>query len=213
MGGKVSAAFFSLEMPGFQLWTRILSEAAEVPGERLRSGHLTIEEINRILQCSKDDAEMELYVDDRAGLSVEQVRAEARQIHRDPNTPPLGLIVVDYLQIMSGSGRSREQEISKISSGLKALAKELKVPVIALSQLNRGLESRANKRPMMSDLRESGAIEQDADVILFVYRDEMYNDKSEDKGIAELIIAKQRNGPLGTVRLRFNPETTAFGDV
>ena len=154
---------------------------------------------------------MPLFVDDDMSLSLPELKAKARQIHADPKSPPLGMIIVDYLQLMGGGGRSREQEIAGLSRGLKGLAKELSVPIIALSQLNRSLESRADKRPMMSDLRESGAIEQDADLILFIYRDEVYDKNSEDMGLAEVIISKQRAGGLGTVKLRFNPPTSSFG--
>jgi replicative DNA helicase len=151
-----------------------------------------------------------IFIDDTAALNIFEFRAKARRLVNKHN---VGLIIIDYLQLMSGSGdrgSNREQEISNISRNLKALAKELNVPVVALSQLNRNLEQRPNKRPVMSDLRDSGAIEQDADLILFVYRDEVYNEDSPDKGIAEIIIGKQRNGPLGTVRLTFLGQYTRF---
>jgi replicative DNA helicase len=151
-----------------------------------------------------------LFIDESAGLNALEVRARARRLHRQCGK--LGLIVLDYLQLMSATrtGENRATEISEISRSLKALAKELDVPVVALSQLNRGLEQRPNKRPVMSDLRESGAIEQDADVILFIYRDEVYNPDTQDKGTAEIIIGKQRNGPIGTCRLTFLGEYTRF---
>ena len=151
-----------------------------------------------------------MFIDESAALNALELRARARRLHRQHKG--LGLIVVDYLQLMSSSsqGENRATEISEISRSLKALAKELNVPLVALSQLNRSLEQRPNKRPVMSDLRESGAIEQDADVILFIYRDEVYNESSQDKGIAEIIIGKQRNGPIGTVRLTFLGQFTKF---
>jgi replicative DNA helicase len=155
-------------------------------------------------------AETKLFIDDTPALTPTEVRARSRRLAREHG--PLGLIVLDYLQLMQSpsSGENRVQQISDISRGLKALAKEMKVPVVALSQLNRNLEQRPNKRPVMSDLRESGAIEQDADLIVFVYRDEVYNEDSPDKGVAEIIIGKQRNGPLGTVRLTFLGQFTKF---
>jgi replicative DNA helicase len=154
-----------------------------------------------------------MYIDESAALTALELRARARRLHRQCGK--LGLIVIDYLQLMSGSGggENRATEISEISRSLKALAKELDVPVIALSQLNRSLEQRPNKRPVMSDLRESGAIEQDADVILFIYRDEVYNPETPEKGVAEIIIGKQRNGPIGTVRLAFLGEYTRFENL
>jgi len=211
--GAHSVAFFSLEMPHVQLWTRLLSGEANVAGDLLKTGALGMEQIMRINQAVARLAQLPLFVDDTAGISVMELRAKARRLHRDPSCPPLGLIVVDYLQLMSSTARSREQEISSISRGLKSLAKELQVPIIALSQLNRSLESRSNKRPIMSDLRESGAIEQDADLILFIYRDEIYNEESESRGTAELIIAKHRNGGLGTIKLSFAPPISSFGET
>ena len=210
-----SVAFFSLEMPTVQLASRMLGTEAQIGGERMRTGQVSIEEIGRILQTSKVMKPWPIFMDDTAGISSMELRAKCRRLATDKNIPPLGLIIIDYLQLMRGSGnvRSREQEISEISRNLKALAKELNLPVIALSQLNRSLESRSDKRPMMSDLRESGAIEQDADVIMFVYRDEVYNSETEEKNIAEVIIAKQRNGPIGTVRLRFFREWTHFRNL
>jgi len=206
-----SVFYASLEMPSDDLWARILADSANVPGDRLRVGSVNTEEIERLLNATKVEADMPLFVDDDMSLSLPELKAKARQIHADPQSPPLGLVIVDYLQLMGGGGRSREQEIAGLSRGLKGLAKELSVPIIALSQLNRSLESRADKRPMMSDLRESGAIEQDADLILFIYRDEVYDKNSEDMGLAEVIISKQRAGGLGTVKLRFNPPTSSFG--
>jgi len=210
--GRAHSVFYaSLEMPSDDLWARILADSANVPGDRLRVGSVNTEEIERLLNATKVEADMPLFVDDDMSLSLPELKAKARQIHADPKSPPLGLVIVDYLQLMGGGGRSREQEIAGLSRGLKGLAKELSVPIIALSQLNRSLESRADKRPMMSDLRESGAIEQDADLILFIYRDEVYDKNSEDMGLAEVIISKQRAGGLGTVKLRFNPPTSSFG--
>ena len=213
-GDRAHSVFFaSLEMPSDDLWARILADAADVPGDRLRTGAVTAEEIQRLLNATHTEADLPLFVDDDMSQGLADLKARARQIHTDPSCPPLGLVIVDYLQLMSGHGRSREQEISALSRGLKGLAKDLGVPIIALSQLNRSLESRADKRPMMSDLRESGAIEQDADLILFIYRDEVYDKESDDRGVAEVIISKQRSGGLGTVKMRFNPPTSSFGEI
>jgi replicative DNA helicase len=176
----------------------------------MRTGRLEDEDWVRLTTALGKLNDAPLFIDESAGLNALEVRARARRLHRQCGK--LGLIVLDYLQLMSAtrSGENRATEISEISRSLKALAKELDVPVVALSQLNRGLEQRPNKRPVMSDLRESGAIEQDADVILFIYRDEVYNPDSQDKGTAEIIIGKQRNGPIGTVRLTFLGEHTRF---
>jgi replicative DNA helicase len=208
--GALSAALFSLEMPAIQLAIRMLGSVAEVPSQGVRTGVLGSDEILRLVACSKGLGRLNMHIDDTAAISITELRSKAKALHLDPKSPPLGLIIVDYLQLMRGPGRSREQEISEISRGLKALAKELNIPVIALSQLNRKLESRTDKRPIMSDLRESGAIEQDADVILFLYRDEVYNEDTEDRGVVEVLIRKHRNGPLGTVRLQFKKEIGVF---
>ena len=176
----------------------------------MRTGRLEDEDWVRLTTALGKLNDAPMFIDESAGLNALEVRARARRLHRQCGK--LGLIVIDYLQLMSATrtGENRATEISEISRALKALAKELDVPVVALSQLNRGLEQRPNKRPVMSDLRESGAIEQDADVILFIYRDQVYNPDSPDKGTAEIIIGKQRNGPIGTVRLTFLGEHTRF---
>lgn len=213
--GKCTVAVFSLEMPTAQLVTRMLSSQARVESKNMRTGHLSDEDLHRILQAVKTMKDWSIHIDDTAGISIMECRAKCRRLATDPGVPPLGLIVIDYLQLMKGSPniRSREQEISDISRNLKGMAKELGVPVIALSQLNRGLESRPNKRPIMSDLRESGAIEQDADIIMFVYRDEVYNEDTPDRGVAELIIAKHRNGGIGTIRMKFFRQWTRFDNL
>ncbi|MGZ8196083.1 MAG: replicative DNA helicase, partial [Methylosarcina sp.] len=196
-------AVFSMEMPGDALAMRMMSSLGRIDQHRVRTGKLEDDDWPRLTSAMSLLAETKLFIDDTPALTPTEVRSRARRLTREHGQ--LGLIVLDYLQLMQSpsSGDNRVQQISDISRGLKALAKEMNVPVIALSQLNRNLEQRPNKRPMMSDLRESGAIEQDADLILFVYRDEVYNEDSPDKGIAEVIIGKQRNGPLGTVRLTF----------
>lgn len=213
--GPKTVAVFSLEMPTVQLAARMLAAEARVESERMRTGHLGDGDIDRLLQGVKRMNQWSIMIDDTASISVMEARSKCRRLASDKNRPPLGLVIIDYLQLMKGKPgvKSREQEISDISRNLKQLAKELEVPVIALSQLNRSLESRPNKRPIMSDLRESGAIEQDADVIMFVYRDEVYNENTEDKGIAEIIIAKQRNGPIGACRLRFFRQWTRFDNL
>lgn len=205
-----NVAVFSLEMSKEQIVTRILCAVAQVSNSRVRSGKLGESDFPRLVDAASKIAQSSIFIDDTPAISVLEMRAKARRLHRES---PLSLVVVDYLQLMKGSSRTserREQEISEISSSLKALAKELNIPVIALSQLNRSVEARQDKRPMMSDLRESGAIEQDADIISFVYRDEVYHPDTPDKGVAELIIAKHRNGSVGTVRLGFQAEFTRF---
>ena len=203
-------AVFSMEMPGEQLAMRMISSLGRVELHRLRSGNLTDADWPRITSAiSLLDQRGHLFIDDTPGLTPMELRARARRLKREHG---LSLIVVDYLQLMqvAGRGENRATEISEISRSLKALAKELNVPVIVLSQLNRSLEQRPDKRPVMSDLRESGAIEQDADVIVFIYRDEVYNPESNDKGTAEILIRKQRNGPIGTVKLTFLGQYTKF---
>ncbi|MCB0354316.1 MAG: replicative DNA helicase [Bdellovibrionales bacterium] len=205
-------AIFSLEMSKEQLVMRLLCGAAKIDSSRVRTGHLREGDFPRLVDAASRVADAPIFIDDTPALSITEMRAKCRRLHRENK---LDLIVVDYLQLMRSPAysSSREQEISDISRSLKALAKELKVPVIALSQLNRSLESRNDKRPIMSDLRESGAIEQDADVIMFIYRDEVYNDETLDKGVAELIVGKQRNGPTGIVRVAFLPEYTLFANL
>ncbi|ABI87363.1 replicative DNA helicase [Burkholderia ambifaria] len=203
-------AVFSMEMPGTQLVMRMLGSIGRLDQHRMRTGRLTDEDWPKLTHAVQKMSEAQLFIDETGGLNPMELRSRARRLSRQCGK--LGLIIVDYLQLMSGSsqGENRATEISEISRSLKSLAKELDVPVIALSQLNRGLEQRPNKRPVMSDLRESGAIEQDADVILFIYRDEVYNPDSPDKGTAEIIIGKQRNGPIGPVRLTFLGQFTKF---
>jgi replicative DNA helicase len=203
-------AVFSMEMPGDSLAMRMMSSLGRIDQHKVRTGKLDDDDWPRLTSAINLLAGTQLFIDDSPALSPTEVRARARRLAREHGQ--LGLIVVDYLQLMQSpsSGDNRVQQISDISRGLKALAKELNVPVVALSQLNRNLEQRPNKRPVMSDLRDSGAIEQDADLIVFVYRDEVYNEDSPDKGIAEIIIGKQRNGPLGTVRLTFLGQYTRF---
>ncbi len=208
--GEKPVAVFSMEMPGEALAMRMMSSLGRIDQHKVRTGKLEDDEWPRLTSAINLLAETKLFIDDTPALTPTEVRSRARRLAREHGQ--LGLIVLDYLQLMQSpsSGDNRVQQISDISRGLKALAKELNVPVVALSQLNRNLEQRPNKRPVMSDLRESGAIEQDADLIVFVYRDEVYNEDSPDKGIAEIIIGKQRNGPLGTVRLTFLGQYTRF---
>ncbi|MDP2903510.1 MAG: replicative DNA helicase [Methylovulum sp.] len=208
--GDKPVAVFSMEMPGDALAMRMMSSLGRIDQHKVRTGKLEDDEWPRLTSAINLLAETKLFIDDTPALSPTEVRSRARRLMREHGQ--LGLIVLDYLQLMQSpsSGDNRVNQISDISRGLKALAKELNVPVVALSQLNRNLESRPNKRPIMSDLRESGAIEQDADLIVFVYRDEVYNEDSPDKGMAEIIIGKQRNGPLGTVRLTFLGQYTRF---
>ena len=227
-GGCVG--FFSLEMSAEQLAARILSEAAEVPSEQIRRGDMTETEFRRFVEAAKSLESCPLYIDDTPALPISQVAARARRLKR---THGLDVLMVDYLQLLKGTGRgetNRVQEVSEITQGLKAIAKELNIPVIALSQLSRTVESRDDKRPQLSDLRESGSIEQDADVVMFVYRDEYYHERLKppeddprfaewlDKaervhGKAEVILGKQRHGPIGTVELSFEGRFTRFGNL
>jgi replicative DNA helicase len=206
---KQAVAIFSMEMSAPQLAFRLISSLGRVHQQRLRTGQLEDEDWSRVSHAITMLAEAKIFIDDTPALSPTELRSRSRRLAREHG---LGLIVVDYLQLMQvpGNKENRTAEISEISRGLKALAKELNVPVIALSQLNRGLEQRADKRPLMSDLRESGAIEQDADVIVFIYRDEYYNKDSADKGLAEIIIGKQRNGATGSLKLAFHGQFTRF---
>ena len=207
---RMPVGIFSMEMGGTQLAMRMLGSVGRLDQHRLRTGRLRDEDWPRLTHAVGKLNDAPIHIDETPALTALELRARARRLHRQYGK--LGLIVVDYLQLMSSTsqGENRATEISEISRSMKALAKELQVPLIALSQLNRSLEQRPNKRPVMSDLRESGAIEQDADLILFIYRDEVYNPDSQDKGIAEIIIGKQRNGPIGTVRLTFLGEHTRF---
>jgi replicative DNA helicase len=204
-----AVAVFSMEMPGEQLALRLMSSLGRIDQTRVRTGKLDDDDWPRLTSAVSILSQAPLFIDDTPALSPTELRARARRLKREQD---LGLIIIDYLQLMQipGHKENRTGEISEISRSLKALAKELKVPVIALSQLNRSLEQRPNKRPVMSDLRESGAIEQDADVIIFIYRDEVYDEDSPDKGTAEIIIGKQRNGPIGMRRLTFLGKHTRF---
>jgi replicative DNA helicase len=222
---------FSLEMSSEQLATRILSEQAEVPSEKIRRGLIDENEFKSLVRASEEMSTLSLYIDDTGGLSVASLAARARKLKRQQG---LGLIIIDYLQLLTGSARraseSRVQEVSEITTSLKALAKELNVPVIALSQLSRAVENREDKRPQLSDLRESGSIEQDADVVMFVYREEYYVERLKPAegtpefqtwmtkmqacaGKAEVIVGKQRHGPVGTVDLQFDGRYTRFSDL
>jgi len=231
--------FFSLEMSSEQLATRMLAEQAEVPSEKIRKGELISADFDKVLQISRELEHLNFFIDDTPALSIAALRTRARRLKR---THGLGLLIVDYLQLLAPSGKSRQenrvQEVSEITRGLKTLAKELDVPVLALSQLSRAVEQREDKRPQLSDLRESGSIEQDADVVMFVYREEYYLTRSEPTrraeegdqrfnerhdawkqrceqtyGKAEVIIAKQRHGPTGLVRLAFEGQFTKFDNL
>lgn len=206
---KEPTAIFSLEMSKDQLVKRMLCSEAMVDQQKLRSGQLEPEDWQRLTEVAGYLAEAPIYIDDTPSISISEMRAKCRRLQAEKG---LGLVVIDYLQLMQGNRRSesRQQEIAEISRSLKALAKELNVSVVALSQLSRAVEQRQDKRPIMSDLRESGSIEQDADVIMFIYREDYYNPETENQNIAELIIAKQRNGPVGTVKLAFLKEFTKF---
>ena len=208
-------AFFSLEMSADQLATRILSTVTQTNGHKMRTGELDNAEFTRIAAAVRELEKLPLYIDDTPGLNINTIRTRARRLKRNKG---LGLIVIDYIQLIMGTGSkktegNRVQELSEISRGLKILAKELNVPVIALSQLNRGVEQRDDKRPVMSDLRESGSIEQDADIVMFLYRDDYYNEDSEKRNIAECIVAKNRHGETGKVELRWMPEYTTFATL
>jgi replicative DNA helicase len=209
-----SVAIFSLEMPAEQLVQRLLSAESRIDLGRMRGGYINDDEWPRLVQAADDLAKTRIFIDDLPGATPSQVRAKCRRVSRQHG---LDLVIIDYLQLMNAGVKqgSREQEISYISRALKGLAKDLKCPVVALSQLNRGLESRTDKRPLLSDLRESGAIEQDADMICFIYREEVYNKEASEeiKGIAELIIGKHRNGPIGTVKLKFWSALTRFDNL
>ncbi|MEP6941980.1 MAG: replicative DNA helicase [Betaproteobacteria bacterium] len=211
---KMPVAVFSMEMGATQLAMRLIGTVAQVDQQKLRTGRLSNEDWERLSSSLGKLNDAPMHIDETPALNALELRARARRLSRQYGGK-LGAIIVDYIQLMQavGEGENRATEISEISRSLKALAKELKVPVMALSQLNRSLEQRPNKRPVMSDLRESGAIEQDADVILFIYRDEVYNPETPDKGVAEIIIGKQRNGPIGTVPLAWRGEFTRFENL
>lgn len=208
-----TVAIFSLEMSKEQLVNRLFSLESRVDSQHLRTGNLSDAEWEKLIESAGVIGQSNLIIDDTPGISISELRSKCRKYKLEHD---LKLIIIDYLQLMSGSGRgsdSRQQEISDISRSLKALARELNVPVVALSQLSRAVEQRPDHRPMLSDLRESGAIEQDADVVMFIYRDDYYNKDTEKKGIAEIIIAKQRNGPIGTVELVWLPDYTKFANL
>ncbi|MEE2830115.1 MAG: replicative DNA helicase [Myxococcota bacterium] len=209
---SASVALFSLEMSKDQLATRMLTSEARISGTRMRTGHLMDDDWQPLLHATDTLNKAKVFIDDTPAMTVGAIRAKCRRLKA---TEGLNLVVVDYLQLMRGEGReqSREQEISAISRGLKGLAKEMGLPVVALSQLNRGVEQRADKRPLMSDLRESGAIEQDADVIMFLYRDEVYNQSPENQGLAEVLVRKHRNGSIGEVHLAWRGEFARFENL
>ncbi len=209
---ELPLAVFSLEMSREQLVNRLFSLESRVDSQRIRTGNLSDREWEDLIDGAGIVGRSKLIIDDTPGISIPELRSKCRKFKMEQN---IQMVIIDYLQLMSGSGRSdsRQQEVSEISRALKALARELNVPVIALSQLSRAVEQRPEHRPMLSDLRESGAIEQDADVVMFIYRDDYYNKDSEKKGIAEIIIAKQRNGPIGTVELAWLPDYTKFANI
>ena len=208
----ITTAVFSLEMSNVQLVNRMLSLESTVDADKIRKGRLDSNDWGKLIEGADSIAKSQLIIDDTPGISIAELRSKCRKYKMENN---LGLVIIDYLQLMSGNGKtdSRQQEISDISRSLKALARELDVPVVTLSQLSRAVEQRPDHRPMLSDLRESGAIEQDADVVMFLYRDDYYNKDTDIKGIAEIIIAKQRNGPIGTVKMAWIPEQTRFADL
>ena len=212
---KQPVGIFSLEMSALQLVTRMLCSEARVDMSRVRNGQLSDRDFQRLADSAGRMSDANIFIDDAADMTVMELRARARRLMSEHN---LGLIIVDYLQLMTGSGRigsseNRQQEISAISRSLKALSRELDTPVLVLSQLSRAVESRPNKRPMLSDLRESGAIEQDADLVMFIYRDEYYDAQSDKQGVAEIILGKQRNGPVGTLDLQFHNAHVRFNDL
>jgi len=207
-----TVAIFSLEMSKEQLVNRMFSLESNVDAQHLRTGQLNDEEWEKLIESAGIIGRSNLFIDDTPGITIAELRTKCRKLSLENN---LSMIIIDYLQLMSGSGRSesRQQEISEISRSLKGLARELNVPVVALSQLSRAVEQRPDKRPMMSDLRESGAIEQDADIVMFIYRDDYYNHDTDRKDIAEIIIAKQRSGAIGTVELAWLPKYTKFANL
>ena len=206
---NIATAMFSLEMSKDQLGMRMLCAEARVNSSKLRTGYLASSDWPRLSHAGEMLSNAKMFIDDSPALSSLDVRARSRRLAAEQ---PLGLIIIDYLQLMQSRGKteSRQQEVSEISRSLKSLAKEINVPIVALSQLSRAVESRPDKRPMLSDLRESGSIEQDADVVAFIYRDEVYNQETPDQGIAEILIRKQRNGPIGDIKLQFENQYTRF---
>jgi replicative DNA helicase len=210
---QLPVAIFSLEMSKEQLAQRLLSSEAKIPSNRLRSGRISQNEFEPLANAVANLSELPIYIDDTANLSVMQMRSQVRRLQAQQKNK-LGLVLLDYLQLMEGSGSdNRVQELSRITRSLKGLAREINVPIIALSQLSRGVEQRNNKRPMLSDLRESGSIEQDADLVIMLYRDEYYNPDTPDRGLAEVLIVKHRNGPTGIVKLLFKAELTKFENL
>ncbi|PSO49118.1 MAG: replicative DNA helicase [Cyanobacteria bacterium SW_9_44_58] len=210
-GSQSPVALFSLEMSKEQLSQRLLASEAKIESNRLRSGRLSSQDFEKISDAIGTLSQVPIFIDDTATMTVMEMRSQARRLQAEQGQ--LGLILLDYLQLMEGGGDNRVQELSRITRSLKTLARELKAPVIALSQLSRGVEQRTNKRPMLSDLRESGSIEQDADLVLMLYRDVYYNPDSPDRDVAEVIITKHRNGPTGTVKLLFNADLTEFRNM
>ncbi len=208
---KLPVAVFSLEMSKEQLVQRLLASEVRIESGRLRAGRISQNEWEPLGHAISTLSQLPVFIDDTPNISITEMRSKARRLQAEQGA--LGLVMLDYLQLMEGGGDNRVQELSKVTRALKSLARELSVPVIALSQLSRSVESRTNKRPMMSDLRESGAIEQDADLIMMLYRDEYYNPDTPDRGIAEVIISKHRNGPTGTVKLLFESQFTQFRNL
>jgi replicative DNA helicase len=207
---KQPVLIFSLEMSKEQLVDRMLADASGVDAWNIRTGNLSDEDFGKLSEAMGEMAEAQIFIDDTPGLSVLEMRTKARRVNHEQ---PLGLVIVDYLQLMQGSGNdsdNRVQAVSEISRGLKLIARELNVPLIALSQLSRAVESRSPQIPQLADLRESGSIEQDADIVMFIYREAYYNPETERENITDLIIAKHRNGPTGKVELYFNPERLRF---
>ena len=212
---KTPTAFFSLEMSKEQLGMRLLCSKAQVDSSKVRTGYLANSDWPKVHDAGRELAEAQLFIDDSPALTALDIRARARRLAAEqPAEQPLGLIIVDYMQLMQGRGKSesRQLEVSEISRGLKALAKELNLPILAISQLSRAVESRTDKRPLLSDLRDSGSIEQDADVVMFIYRDVVYNPETDDPGKTEILIRKQRSGPIGEAFLHFENQFTRFYD-
>ena len=211
-GYQLPVAVFSLEMSKEQLVQRLLASEAGIESSYLRSGRISQTQWEPLSRAIDKLSDTPIFIDDTSNITVTQMRSQARRLQAE-QSKNLGLIVIDYLQLMEGSSDNRVQELSRITRSLKGLARELSVPIIALSQLSRGVEARTNKRPMLSDLRESGSIEQDADIVMMLYRDEYYSPDTPDRGIAEVIIAKHRNGPTGTIKLLFDPQFTKFKNL
>jgi replicative DNA helicase len=216
---NMPVAIFSLEMSKEQLVQRLISQTTRIPAQALRSGNVKAEDWPKLVRGVAEVARAPIWIDDTAGVTLMEIRAKVRRLASQLNASgerPLALVVVDYLQLMIGQGNrqeNRQQEIAEISRGLKVLARDLDVPVLAIAQLSRAVEARHDKRPLLSDLRDSGAIEQDADMVMFLYRDEYYNPESDDKGIAEVIVGKHRNGPTGKVQLAWLEQYTKFASL